>query len=58
MGRLDEVGELVRKVDLVLGLGRMVCMGLSGELAERLREKGDVVRHEELVVVFVVGSRF
>jgi hypothetical protein len=54
---LDEGGEFVRKVDLLLGLGGMVRVGLRGELSERLREKGDIVRHEELVVAVVVRGR-
>ena len=55
VGRLDEVGELVRKVDRLLGVGRVVRVGLGGEFAERLREEADVVGHEELVVAVVVG---
>ena len=54
VGCLDEVGEFVRKVDRLLGVGGVV--GLGGEFAERLREKGDVVGHEQLVVAVVVGS--
>jgi len=54
VGRLDECGELVGKVDR-LRVGWMV-RGMRWELAEVVWEEGDGVGHEEVVVAVVVGG--